>query len=151
CWNASMRCERVELGGDPAATAPSLRALVPAKDTVAQAVAGILADVRSRGDAALAEYTRSFDTGGAEPSSLVVEDSELTHAAESLAPAVRAGLEMAIDHVRQVSQRALANAPAQTITEMPRHAVTQREEPLHRAGVYVPGGRAPYPSTVVMG
>ena len=101
-----MRCERIEAESAPA-TASRLRALIPSAESVAGAVAEIVAGVRSGGDVAVLEYTRAFDTGGTEPASLRVEAPELARAADALDPAVRAGLERAIENVREVAAAAL--------------------------------------------
>ena len=143
-----MQCETLTLAGDPAALAVELRALVPAGDSVSAAVTEIIARVRANGDDALRYYTRTFDTAGRTPSALQVPDAELDTAAERLDDDVRAGLELAIANVRRVSEAALS--PDRTV-DFDGHQVTIREAPVRRGAVYVPGGRAPYPSTVVMG
>src|SRR5450755_2884951 len=143
-----MRCERVLLATDPTVFAQELRALVPAPESVADQVGEIIARVRTSGDDALRYYTRQFDTGGSQPAALQVPEAELDTALERLSADVREGLVRAIDHVRRVSKAALA--PQRTVA-FSGHEVILREAPVNRAGVYVPGGRAPYPSTVVMG
>jgi histidinol dehydrogenase len=143
-----MQCERVALTSDPEALAANLRALVPTGASVSGPVAEIIAAVRARGDTALLELTRQFDTGGTQPASLEVPSDELDAAAESLDPAVRAGLERAIDNVGAVARAGLRDDRA---VDFGGHCVVLREAPVARAGIYVPGGRAPYPSTVVMG
>jgi histidinol dehydrogenase len=143
-----MQSERIALNGDPSTLAAQLRGLVPAAASVSEAVAEIVASVRRRGDAALIEYTQRFDTGGAAPASIEVPDDELDAAAASLDPAVRAGLERAIENVRVVARAGLRD---ERTVDLGGHSVTLREPPVRRAGIYVPGGRAPYPSTVVMG
>ncbi len=145
-----MRCERLRLAGDPGAMAQRLRDLVPAPASVQDAVAEIIAQVRMGGDEAVHEYSRRFDTGGADPGPLLVAGEELTNAADRLDPAVRAGLEIAIANVEQVAVAA-ASRDAERTVELGSHTVTLRSAPVARAAVYVPGGRAPYPSTVVMG
>jgi histidinol dehydrogenase len=132
-------------GRSAAATAARLRALVPAAESVAGAVAEILATVR-RGDAGLLEVERRF---GAGERSLRVPEEELAAAIDGLDPPVRAGLETAVANVRRVAEAGLAED-----VEVPfpdGHSVTLREVPVRRAAVYAPGGRAPYPSSVVMG
>ena len=143
-----MRCELELVAGDPPAIAAELRALVPGAASVRDDVAEIIADVRSRGDEALLDYTRRFDTAGAEPAALRVALGELEAAASDLDPDVRAGLEQASHNVRRVAEAGLR--PDATV-QFDRHEVTLRSSPVASAGVYVPGGRAPYPSTVVMG
>jgi len=77
--------EVAELGG-PAAAAMRLRELVPAGDSVAAEVAEILRSVRAGGDQALAELTRRYDTGGADPRPLLVEPEALDEAIRWTAP-----------------------------------------------------------------
>jgi histidinol dehydrogenase len=96
----------------------------------------------------LLDYTRRFDTAGAEPSALEVPVRDLDAALERLDPAVRAGLERAIDNVSAVAHAGVREDRA---VEFDGHQVLLRETAVQRAGIYVPGGRAPYPSTVVMG
>jgi histidinol dehydrogenase len=145
-----MRCELLAFaaGENEAVVAAEVRALVPAPESVQASVTAIIDDVRARGDAAVDQYTRQFDTSGAESRSFRVLDSELHAAAERLNPAVRAGLELAIDNVHRVAQ---ARVASDRLVEFGGHRVALREVPVGRAAVYVPGGRAPYPSTVVMG
>ncbi|MFI5038693.1 MAG: histidinol dehydrogenase [Solirubrobacterales bacterium] len=145
-----MQCERLTaIDGDPVALAAQLRALVPPGASVSDRVAEIIGDVRSKGDAALLDYTRRFDTAGAEPSALEVPAEHLDAALERLDPAVRAGLDRAIDNVATVARAGLRHEI--TVVDFDGHQVLLREIAVRRAGIYVPGGRAPYPSTVVMG
>jgi histidinol dehydrogenase len=143
-----MQSERLTLSGDPTALAEELRELVPAAESVRDEVTEIIARVRASRDDALRYYTRQFDTGGTTPSALQVPDAELDTALGRLADDVRAGLERAIENVTRVCQAALTED--RTIS-FDGHEVRLREVPVRRGAVYVPGGRAPYPSTVVMG
>jgi histidinol dehydrogenase len=131
--------ERFALG-DPAPVAARVRALAPGAASVSAAVAAIVADVRARGDAALLEYVRRFD--GAEGPLRVQPGGELD-------PDVLAGLEVAIENVRAVAEAGLGSESGVMLPQG--QSVTLREVPVRRAAIYVPGGRAPYPSTVVMG
>jgi histidinol dehydrogenase len=143
-----VQSDQVTLGGDPAVLAAEFRALVPAPESVQEAVTEIITHVRATGDDALRYYTRQYDTGGAQPAALQVPEAELDTALERLDPAVRSGLERAIDNVRRVAEAALRS---DLTVQFDGHEVILREVPVDRAGLYVPGGRAPYPSTVVMG
>lgn len=152
-WSEYVAPDQLVLTGDPVALAAELRSLVPASGSVHEAVAEIIARVRDGGDDAVRDYTRRFDTGGAEPGPLVVGDSELDAAVERLDPAVRRGLERAAENVGRVAAAGLAEDRLLALEGGP-HAhweVTLRGAPVARAAVYVPGGRAPYPSTVIMG
>jgi histidinol dehydrogenase len=131
--------ERFALG-DPADVAARVRSLAPGPASVADAVAAIVADVRARGDAALTEYVARFDA---------YEGPLRVDAAGRVDPAVRAGLEMAIANVRAVAEAGLGGERGVMLPQG--QTVTLHEIPVRRAAVYVPGGRAPYPSTVVMG
>ena len=143
-----MQFERLTLSGDPTALAEELRELVPAPESVSQEVAEIIARVRASRDDALRYYTRQFDTGGSTPSALQVPEAELDTAAERLPDDVRAGLSTAIANVTKVAEASLRD---DVTVEFDGHQVLLREAPVWRGAVYVPGGRAPYPSTVVMG
>src|SRR5450631_686049 len=143
-----MQPERFELRADPEGLAAQLRARVPAPTSVHEAVAEIITGVRQGGDEALIAYTRRFDTAGTEPGPLQVSDDELDRAARALSSDVRRGLEQAVENVSRVAKAAPhASGPVR----FDGHEVILREAAVRRAGVYVPGGRAPYPSTVVMG
>jgi histidinol dehydrogenase len=136
-----VAAERFALG-DPEEVAARVRSLAPGAASVASDVAGIVADVRERGDEALLEYVRRFD--GAE-GPLRADPA----AAPDLAPDLRAGLELAIANVRAVAEAGIDHERGVMLAQG--QTVTLRELPVRRAAVYVPGGRAPYPSTVVMG
>jgi histidinol dehydrogenase len=138
--------ERLELGA-PADLVAEIRALAPQAPSVAVAVSEIIAAVAAEGDAAVQRYTARFDVDPPPPQR--VEAEELAHALAVLDPAVRAGLEIAIANVAEVSWAA-ADEDRQ-ITLAQGQSVLLREMPVARAAVYVPGGRAAYPSTVVMG
>ncbi|HEY6524209.1 MAG TPA: histidinol dehydrogenase, partial [Solirubrobacteraceae bacterium] len=143
-----MQHERLNLSGDPVGLAQELRSLIPAPEAVAEQVTEIIARVRASGDDALRFYTREYDTGGTTPAALRVPEAELDTAEARLDEAVRNGLRLAIENVTRVAEAGLASE--QTVT-FDGHEVLLREVPVDSAGVYVPGGRAPYPSTVIMG
>jgi histidinol dehydrogenase len=149
-----MRIERLSIAqidglGGPLQAAAHLRSLVPAGESVEQAVREIVADVRARGDAAVLAYTSQFDTDGAAPAGLIVPQDELDEALKLLDLQLVAGLQVAIANVALVAQAGVSEDVA---LELPQgQQVRLREVPVRAAAVYVPGGRAPYPSTVVMG
>lgn len=109
------------------------------------AVREILDAVRAEGDAALARYTKQFD--GAVPSSWRVPPAEVGSAPERVDPSLRAALEAAAESIAEFHQGHVL--PEQTHN---RQGITIRswDQPVGRAGCYVPGGRAAYPSTVLM-
>jgi histidinol dehydrogenase len=147
-----MRCDRFALSGgvnDVAAVAAEIRKLVPPPESVRDGVALIIAAVRAGGDRAVRDYSRTLDTGGREPQALLVRDDELDAAAAALDPEVRRGIERAIRNVEAVA--AAWGGRAKELVVLGENRVILRRAPVDRAAVYVPGGRAPYPSTVVMG
>jgi histidinol dehydrogenase len=131
---------------DAAAVAAEVRGLVPAGESVADAVREIVESVREGGDAALLEWERRFGTGDGP---LRVPPDALSAALDALDPAVRAGLEVAVANVEAVAAAGL-DAESLVVLEQGQ-SVRLREVPVARAAVYAPGGRAPYPSSVVMG
>jgi histidinol dehydrogenase len=137
-----------QLGGLVGAAA-HMRSLIPGGKTVSEDVGVILHRVRGEGDSAVAELTREYDTCGAEPLPLVVSAEELDAAIKELPLDVVAGLQVAIANVAEV---ATAGTGEDVPVRLPQgHRVTMRELAVGSAAVYVPGGRAPYPSTAVMG
>lgn len=130
-----------------AADARAVRALVEDGMTVTSDVARIVETVRSGGDEQLRWYVEKFDATGGAP--VLVGEDELADALEALDPEVRAGLEVAVENVGIVARAGIAEPK---VIELPQgHTVTLHEKPVRRAGIYAPGGRNPYPSTVVMG
>ena len=119
---------------------------------IEQRVADILADVKQRGDAAVLEYTARFD--GLERSSvreLELTQAELKVAFDRLPAAQRAALEAAAHRVRQyhVAQKK-ASGESWTYRDEDGTLLGQKVTPLDRVGIYVPGGKAAYPSSVLM-
>jgi histidinol dehydrogenase len=106
--------------------------------------------VRQGGDAAVLSLIERFDHAELGPEELRVDPNELEASVGVLEPAVLAGLRTAIANVRAVATAQVRDEPV--TVELPEgHTVEVVERPVRRAAVYVPGGRAPYPSTVVMG
>jgi histidinol dehydrogenase len=115
---------------------------------VREQVAEILADVRRRGDQAVLDYTERFDKAELGPEQLRVDARELEASVGVLEPDVLDGLRTAIANVRAVAKAQLRDPVA---VELPQgQSVEVVEVPVGRVGVYAPGGRAAYPSTVVM-
>jgi histidinol dehydrogenase len=146
-----MRCERLALTGDPDALAARVRELVPTSASVQAGVAEIINQVRNGRDEAVLDYTRRFDTGGNDPRPLRVEAEAAAKALQELDRSVRAGLERAIENVGAVATEAASQIDDRMTVSLGAGEVTLRSAPVDRAAIYVPGGRAPYPSTVVMG
>jgi histidinol dehydrogenase len=135
--------------GGPRGTAVYIRSLVVDDPMLSEDVEAILAAVRVEGDEAVRRLTREFDTAGADPRPLVVPAEELDEAIAQLPLDVVAGLQVAIANVAQVAQTGVT--PDASVALSQGHRITLREVPVEAAAVYVPGGRAPYPSTAVMG
>ena len=115
-----------------------------------QAVADIIEQVRRFGDEAVLSLTERFDRAELASAELRVDLNELEASVGVLEPAVLAGLRTAITNVKAVARAQVRDEPA--TVELPEgHTVEVVERPVRRAAVYVPAGRAPYPSTVVMG
>ncbi len=117
-----------------------------ASPDVTAAAARIVADVRARGDAALRDMARDFD--GVNLESLEVPRAALRRALDALEPALRRALERAARNIA-TAHRAFMPTATQVETE-PGVVVGRRPDPLARLGVYAPGGRAAYPSSVLM-
>ena len=113
-------------------------------DGVDAAVAAILADVRLRGDVAVAEYTRRFDQR--EPP-YEISRARWNDLAEAVSPRVREGLELAAQRIRTFHERQVEHDLDLTLDGV---RLELRVTPLARAGLYVPGGTARYPSSVLM-
>ena len=112
-------------------------------------VAAILADVKARGDAALLEYTRRYDRLEAgSVAALEVPRAELGRARRRIPKAARAALETAAQRVRAYHKKQLA--VSWRYRDAAGAELGQRVTALDRVGVYVPGGRAAYPSSVIM-
>ena len=117
-----------------------------AEQDVEAVVDAIIADVRARGDAALRDYARKFD--GAELDALEVSRQELDEALDAADPYFLETLRMAAANIEAFHRRQLHDNFV--MTEQDGVNLGQKYTPVERAGVYVPGGTAAYPSTVLM-
>lgn len=116
---------------------------------IEQTVAGILHDVKTRGDAAVLEYTERFDHLSATSlASLELSAVQLQTALEHLPADTRQALEAAAERVRRYHER--QTQASWTYTEDDGTVLGQKITPLDRVGLYVPGGKAAYPSSVLM-
>ncbi|MBQ1230531.1 MAG: histidinol dehydrogenase, partial [Clostridia bacterium] len=113
---------------------------------VEKTVAGILADVRREGDAALYRYTEKFD--GAALSSLAVSEEEIDEAMAVVEPRFLEILGQAAENIRAFHERQVRNSFI--LNQQNGVVIGQKIIPVDRAGLYVPGGTAAYPSTVLM-
>ena len=135
---------RTRLGPDT--SAGEIRALVPPASDVEDAVREILAAVRERGDDAVRELTERFD--GARVDALRVPAEEIDASPAQLEPAVLEALRTAVTNVSAVAEAQLRQSVSLDLEQGQRVEIA--ELPVRRAAAYVPGGRAAYPSTVVM-
>ena len=119
--------------------------VVPAVN-VEKIVAEILSEVRNRGDVAVLEYTRKFDAPGLER--LIVTESEIEEAFAAVEPRFLEILNQAAQNIRAFHEKQVRNSFV--IADKPGVVLGQKVTPIERVGVYVPGGTAAYPSTVLM-
>ncbi|AGH48871.1 bifunctional histidinal dehydrogenase/ histidinol dehydrogenase [Sphingomonas sp. MM-1] len=142
----------LRLDSRDAGFAAAFDALVDARreadEDVSRAVTAIRADVRARGDAALAELTRRFDGHDLDVTGWQVPKAERQAALAGLAPDLRAALELAAERIRAYHA---AQRPADSETvDAAGVRMGARWRGVDAAGLYVPGGRAAYPSSVLM-
>ena len=116
--------------------------------TVSDTVRAIIRAVRERGEAALLEYTNRFDRRRATSEQLEISQQELAAVLERIPPELRRGLEHAAERIRAFHER--QKQASWTFTDAEGNVLGQKVTPLDRVGVYVPGGKAAYPSSVLM-
>ncbi|MEY4349659.1 MAG: hypothetical protein RL719_956, partial [Actinomycetota bacterium] len=131
-------------------TTDSVNAAVPRAEldivSAVEQVLPLLSDVQNRGEQALVEIAQKFD--GFDPRPFKVTPQELDEAEKELSEDLRAAIEQGIARVRKVSQ---ATVPKPASVELASGAlVHQRWQPVDSVGLYVPGGKAVYPSSVIM-
>ncbi len=136
---------RLDLRGRGTAVAHLLPRPELAGDGPVNVVREIIERVRAEGDAALLELTERFD--GVKLSTLRVADADLDAAVASLAPELRTAMDIAIANVEEFHRHQLRQPE---LIERPGIRIKAYQRAVDRAGMYVPGGRAEYPSTVIM-
>ncbi|MER5944598.1 histidinol dehydrogenase [Streptomyces sp. NPDC001904] len=141
---------RIDLRGAALPEGQALRSLLPRADfdvsAALEKVRPICEDVHHRGDAALIEYGEKFD--GVTLESVRVPAEALAKALADLDPAVRAALEESIRRARIVHRE--QRRTGHTTQVVPGGSVTEKWVPVERVGLYAPGGRSVYPSSVIM-
>lgn len=116
---------------------------------IAKIVADILADVKKRGDAAIIEYTNKFDRMNlTEAKEFELDKTKLQAALDSIDPEQHKALELAADRIRRYAEH--QKMESWSFTEDDGTILGQSVNPMDRAGLYVPGGKAAYPSSVLM-
>ncbi|MGV3576613.1 MAG: histidinol dehydrogenase [Devosia sp.] len=119
-----------------------------ASQEVGDIVAGIIADVRAHGDVAVAELTNKFDKAGVTPETLRFSEKEIAEAAARVTPDVREALQTAHDRIKSHHERQM---PKDDIyTDALGVTLGSRWTAIDAVGIYVPGGLASYPSSVLM-
>ena len=113
---------------------------------VEQIVADIIANVRAKGDSAVLEYTLKFDK--ADLDTLLVSQEEIAEAFASVEPEFLSILKQAAENIRDFHSKQVRNSFV--IADKPGIVLGQKVTPIEKVGVYVPGGTAAYPSTVLM-
>ena len=123
-------------------------------EAIETSVTKILADVKTRGDAAVLEYTNLLDRiphgGAAEMAAFDISQAELQSALNGLPSAQREALQVAAQRIRVFHERQRDELKGFTYTEPDGTVLGQKITPLDRVGIYVPGGKAAYPSSVLM-
>ncbi|MFI1418019.1 histidinol dehydrogenase [Streptomyces sp. NPDC020731] len=141
---------RIDLRGDALPEGPALRDLLPRADfdvaAALEKVRPICEDVHHRGDAALIDFAERFD--GVKLDQVRVPAAAIERALEELDPAVRAALEESIRRTQLVHRA--QRRTTHTTQVVPGGTVTEKWVPVDRVGLYAPGGRAVYPSSVIM-
>ncbi|GGW32399.1 histidinol dehydrogenase [Streptomyces xantholiticus] len=141
---------RIDLRGDALPEGGALRDLLPRAEFDVEAalekVRPICEDVHHRGDAALIEYAEKFD--GVRLDQVRVPASALARALDELDPEVRAALEESVRRARIVHRA--QRRSEHTTQVVPGGTVTEKWVPVDRVGLYAPGGRSVYPSSVIM-
>lgn len=126
-------------------------ARVSEKTNVEDVVAGILADVKENGDAALLRYCEKFDgTSAADGFTLEVSEAEFEAAFEAVGPKLVGVMERAAANIRAFHEKQVRNSFIVNTDDRPGVLMGQKVVPLDKAGLYVPGGTAAYPSSVLM-
>lgn len=144
-----MRVQRISWdGSDPDALAARLRAQAPAPAAIAGEVADLIAGVIAGGDARLRELIEKHD--GIVIERIEVGAADRARALGAIPPELREALESAAANIRAVADAQVAAAPIE-VSPGAGQIVTVTSVPVDSAGIYVPGGRAPYPSTALMG
>ncbi|MBO9590626.1 histidinol dehydrogenase [Devosia sp.] len=119
-----------------------------ASQEVGDIVAGIIADVRARGDEAVAELTNKFDKAGVTPETLRFSEEEIAEAAARVTPDVREALQTAHDRIKSHHERQMPKDDL--YTDALGVTLGSRWTAIDAVGIYVPGGLASYPSSVLM-
>ncbi|MCY4305782.1 MAG: histidinol dehydrogenase [Aestuariivita sp.] len=125
-----------------------LNAKQEASDELNQIVSSILSEVKSRGDGALIDYSKKFDRISLKPATIKMSTSEIKEAAARVSSSVRHALEFSAHRIRSYHEKQIPDAISWT--DDIGVELGWRWSPISSVGLYVPGGRASYPSTLLM-
>ncbi len=132
----------------------SLRALLAREADTGEEIQGVVADilrqVRSEGDAALCRLTTEFDHWPCTAETMVIDRARMEQAWHSVSAADRQALTLAAERIRSYHQQQCEREQGWSYTDSVGMTLGQRITPLDRVGLYVPGGKAAYPSSVLM-
>ncbi|MBF0176335.1 MAG: histidinol dehydrogenase [Magnetococcales bacterium] len=117
---------------------------------IEQTVADIIATVQRDGDQALIDYSRQFDRVELTPATLALTETEINHIARQVSPADRSALELAAGRIQAYHRWQMPVMGIHHFCDASGTLLGQRLTPVSRVGLYVPGGLATYPSTVLM-
>jgi histidinol dehydrogenase len=146
-----MRVERIEWDGRAAGElAGAIRAARPDPEEVGPAVAEIIREVADRGDEAVRELTRRLDGIEVAAGSVRADPALIGQASDAVPADVRAAMELAATNIRTVAEAELAATFPVEVELSDGQGIRIVDSPVDAAGVYVPGGRAAYPSSVLM-
>jgi len=141
-----------KLNSSDANFASELNSLLNRSETlesgVEDTVAKVVGDVAKHGDSALFSYTQQFDHFDVEARGIEVRHARLEQALENIHPQQRESLQYAVDRVRSYHEN--QHAESWSYTEADGTQLGQKITAMKRVGIYVPGGKATYPSSVIM-
>jgi histidinol dehydrogenase len=145
-----MRLSRFDWdGSDPRGLAKEIRVLQPPTGDLGKTVAEIIEEVRAGGDSAVSQIEARFGDALRSPEQFRRPGEEMRGALERIDPELRDAMETAAANIRAVAEAQLADDRLVELTQG--QGVELREVPVGSAGIYAPGGKAAYPSTVLMG
>lgn len=147
-----MRLARLQWdGSDPAEVAGGVRAAAPPPPGLVKRVGEIIESVAARGDAALLELSVHLDGVVERPASVRVDPDEIRHDRKAVSEDLAEALELTAANIRAVAEAELDDVPAETVVGIEQGQVVRVvARPVAAAGAYAPGGRAAYPSSVLM-
>ncbi|MBT4699073.1 MAG: histidinol dehydrogenase, partial [Alphaproteobacteria bacterium] len=114
----------------------------------ANIVKKILKDVKTKGDNAVIYYQKKFDRSSVSKKNIILSNKEINKVIKNLDPLVKNSIKLAFDRVKDFHQRQSINS--YKYSDKYKNELAYRVSPLNRVGIYIPGGTASYPSSVIM-